>query len=128
MTWKANVEFKEWSSEMNLRIWRKPNGTDRVEVLQPFQFKSYDCNTKVPDDEIALIGSYFSEDEVTGFLQCMMDAAWSRGMRPTGFADHAHELTAVRAHLSDMRALAFGGQTEVTGAPKIEIAGLGRSS
>ncbi len=45
-------------------------------------------------------------DQVEGFLQAAMDAAWELGLRPTGFKDHTNELTAVRYHLEDMRLLA----------------------
>ena len=45
--------------------------------------------------------------EITGFLQAAMDCAWQRGLRPSGF-DGPQEITAVRAHLADMRKLAMG--------------------
>lgn len=38
--------------------------------------------------------------------QAVLDEAWRIGMRPKGFADHTNELTAVRYHLEDMRAMA----------------------
>jgi hypothetical protein len=41
------------------------------------------------------------------FLQAIMDAGWEQGIRPRKFKDHTNELTAVRYHLEDMRALAF---------------------
>ena len=45
-------------------------------------------------------------DQVEDFLRTCMDAAWELGIRPTGFKDHTNELTAVRYHLEDMRAIA----------------------
>jgi len=44
---------------------------------------------------------------ITEFLQAMLDAAWKRGLRPSGF-EGPQEIAAVRAHLSDMRKLAMG--------------------
>lgn len=44
--------------------------------------------------------------DINGFLQAALDAAWERGLRPAGYADHKNELTAVRYHLEDMRKLA----------------------
>ncbi len=41
------------------------------------------------------------------FLQAIMDAGWEQGIRPRKFKDHTNELTAVRYHLEDMRALTF---------------------
>lgn len=114
MTWKADFEEKPWSGERNLRIWRA--FPDRIEVLQPFQFKSYDRHTKVPDDEIAL-ADHYDTDEGQAFLQAILDLAWSHGLRPKSFEDHNNELKAVRYHLEDMRRLAMAepARIEVSG-------------
>jgi len=54
-------------------------------------------------------GSFFAHTkEIDGFLQGLMDLAWSRGLRPKGANPHAAEMTAMQAHLEDMRKLAFG--------------------
>lgn len=46
------------------------------------------------------------ECDAHGFLQAMMEIAWDLGMRPSKLDQHNSELTAVRYHLEDMRALA----------------------
>lgn len=51
-------------------------------------------------------GSATPTDDVRGFLQAALEAAWEIGLRPKGFADSGNELKAVRYHLEDMRALA----------------------
>lgn len=125
MNWQANVEQKEWSGETKLRVWR--SFPERIEVLQPFVFKSYDRGRSfpVPGDEVALVGRDDDNDSVHTFLKAMMDAAWKLGIRPTGFEDHNNELKAVRDHLADMRSLALGAV--VSGPPGIKI-DLARSS
>ncbi|KKL84524.1 hypothetical protein LCGC14_1963900 [marine sediment metagenome] len=55
----------------------------------------------VPD-----IQPFIPHHEVPDFLRAMMDAAWEIGLRPSGYEDHANELSAVRDHLADMRKLA----------------------
>lgn len=116
--WKAAVEFKQWRWDQELRVWRTL--PDRIEVVQPLAFKSYDRHTLVPADEVAMKGG---EDEVKDFLQAMLDAAWKSGLRPTGFEDHKNELTAVRYHLEDMRALAMSRLPPTISGP-IQTEGL----
>lgn len=48
----------------------------------------------------------------TVFLQTILDHAWSVGMRPVGFLDVKNEMSAVKSHLHDMRALVFSGKVE----------------
>jgi hypothetical protein len=45
-------------------------------------------------------------DDINGFLQAALEVAWEIGLRPQGYADPSTELSAVRYHLEDMRALA----------------------
>lgn len=112
MSWKADLNLRGWTWEQQLRIWRAL--PDRIEVLQPFVFKSYERNALVPAEEIALVGD---EDEIKQFLQVMVDTAWKAGVRPSGFADHTNELTAVRYHLEDMRALAMSRLPPIISGP-----------
>lgn len=120
MTWKLFREVKGYSGEDNLRICRK--SMDRIDVVQPLQLISYDRNTKVPDDQVALSSNAFTgHGEVSDFLQAVMDFAWSEGFRPKGLEDHRNELKAVRDHLADMRNLALPRQMYVSGEPKIDI-------
>ena len=106
MSWKAFLEKKPWSGIENLRIMRARH--DGYDLLQPFIFKHYEQFAGAPEDEIALPGSSWSpEGDVRGFLQAMMDLAWSEGIRPVGAEDQRNELKAVRDHLADMRTLAL---------------------
>lgn len=40
-------------------------------------------------------------------IQGIMDKAWDAGFRPAGYADVKNETTALRAHLDDLRRIAF---------------------
>jgi hypothetical protein len=95
---------------------------DRIDVVQPLQLITYDRNTKVPDDQIALSSNTFTGDgEVGDFLQAVMDFAWSQGFRPKGLEDHRNELKAVRDHLADMRHLALPRHGEGPVTSNIDI-------
>lgn len=40
-----------------------------------------------------------------GLIQAIVNEAWERGFRPSGFSDVKNETTAIRSHLADMRAI-----------------------
>lgn len=40
-------------------------------------------------------------------IQAILDKAWESGFRPSGFSDVKNETSAIKAHLKDMRVLAF---------------------
>lgn len=40
-------------------------------------------------------------------IQSIVNRAWEAGFRPAGFTDVKNETTAIRAHLDDMKAIAF---------------------
>lgn len=42
------------------------------------------------------------------FLQAVLEHAWSIGLRPVGFSDVPLQVGAMKEHLNDMRAIAFG--------------------
>jgi hypothetical protein len=46
-------------------------------------------------------------EPVKDLVQKIIDVAWEHGFRPTGYGDMKNETAAVRAHLEDMRAIAF---------------------
>lgn len=64
-------------------------------------------------------GSYFEPmlriTELQG--QELMDALWAAGLRPTEGAGSAGAMSAVQAHLADMRRLVFDDRVEVRGGP-----------
>lgn len=43
----------------------------------------------------------------TEFLQAALNHAWEIGLRPAGFGDTVNQVSALKDHLSDMRALVF---------------------
>jgi len=56
-------------------------------------------------------GSMFDQMDGIGgaseIIQAVMTAGWSRGFRPSGFADVQNETAALRQHLADMKTIAF---------------------
>ena len=105
MTWKANLEVKDWAFSANLRVWRAY--PDRIDMVKPLQFKTYDRGVAVPDNEITLGGRFHDDDTARDFLQAMVDLAWKHGIGPQQLQDHTNELKAVRDHLADMQRLVF---------------------
>jgi hypothetical protein len=96
-------KFKVWS-DRNIRAM----GRDVVFTLEedgnrlvsvPLVFKPHMLGTVT--DPVVPTGD--GDD----FLQTVLDHAWDIGMRPTGFGDTTREVSALRAHLEDMRHLAF---------------------
>lgn len=105
--WKVFVDDRPWDASRRLFIrWNEYRGSGSF--VAPMQRATaepgalYDTPTlsETREDHEDNLG------DVTGFLQAALDAAWSLGMRPAGFADHTNELAAIRAHLDDMRRLA----------------------
>lgn len=45
--------------------------------------------------------------EASELVQKIMDAAWEKGFRPSGFTDIKNETAALRDHLGDLRQIAF---------------------
>lgn len=105
--WHATVEESGWGQTRRLYLGvRQPMGRSLVIApLLPIIVEPHDEPTD-PTLSETRIDREDNLGDVTGFLQAVMDEAWRLGMRPRGFADHANELTAVRYHLEDMRALA----------------------
>ncbi len=81
----------------------------RRAVVGPMVLTDYEPGSLAPSPTLAETQEDQADGvgDVTGFLQAALDAAWSVGLRPRGFADHTNELTAVRYHLEDMRTLAM---------------------
>ena len=105
--WKFFSRYEiAWDQDQLWMVFTDHN--DRRLVVKPLEFEPGE--RYVAPKEPSLGSFEFSRAEaprdVRGFLQAALDAAWEMGLRPKGFADHANELTAVRYHLEDMRALA----------------------
>lgn len=78
---------------------RGPSGCVTVEVATGFTFNEHEEGDVFdPMDGIA------NADQL---IQVILDKAWEAGFRPSGFSDVKNETTAIKAHLQDMRSLAF---------------------
>jgi hypothetical protein len=51
-------------------------------------------------------------EDATEFLQAALDAAWKLGMRPTGHGGETEQVSAIKDHLHDLRAIVFNGRVE----------------
>jgi hypothetical protein len=101
--WKFYLDRRDWGYREQLMIVRDdPMGNGRGFVL-PLQLFKVEDGLAEYDGQPSYEGR---GDDVTGFLQAALEAAWDRGLRPTGFADFKNEIAAVRYHLEDMRKLA----------------------
>lgn len=70
-----------------------------VEVLAGFEWVTYQEGDQF--DSGAGIG------RADALIQGIVNKAWDAGFRPAGYADVKNETTAIRAHLDDVRTIAF---------------------
>lgn len=80
-------------------------GGDRY-VMEPVRLTKIERGLTLSTPTIPSWASEGPHIDAKAFLQAALEAAWEMGLRPKSFADHTNELTAVRYHLEDMRALA----------------------
>lgn len=87
---------------------------DGSELRGELRFVPMETGAIVADDDFTIPARVQEESGVKGqeFLQAVMNHAWDMGFRPTGFMDTKNEVSALRAHLHDMRALAFPNKVE----------------
>lgn len=95
-------DFARLQSRLFLRYSGRINDKNSVWNIAPFTFEEITAHGYPMGGPALTLG----EDEMDGFLLTMLELAWSRGLRPKGFADFTNEITAVRYHLEDMRTLA----------------------
>lgn len=110
--WRVWIEDRPWLGSRALWAARNdgPHAADKLYatgfVFTPLKKGQDPTGIVKPLDEET---TESRDDNITSFLQAVLDAAWKSGLRPQGFQDHTNELTAVRYHLQDMRALALSG-------------------
>lgn len=98
---KVFTNYRAWMDDLQVFVTHQDGAGNRGVAL-PMKFVLVEPGQIVESPTISNSDGRDPRD----FLQACMDAAWDLGLRPKGFADHTHELTAVRYHLEDMRALA----------------------
>jgi len=92
-------------------IFGKRHDNGSLDLVTGLTFKQIRVDEAVPRGATPF--DDLSED-VEGFLRAAMNCAWELGLRPDGFNDTRESMKATKAHLDDMRALAF----HKIGAPK----------
>lgn len=91
-------------------IHETAGGIKRVMTGITWHHLGRDGGFPIPTEEplicegVAALG--FVRNSMDDFLQAVMDCAWKRGLRPSGY-EGPQEVAAVRAHLADMQRLVF---------------------
>lgn len=92
----ANARLDGWSGGVEIFLaYKSPNG---IAVVNAFQMKQYREDEAPSPTSIKL-----SKETARGLL----DALWATGLRPSGELDSVGQLSALKAHLEDMRQLTF---------------------
>lgn len=89
---------RDWGGSHRL-ILVKDQGRGQVDVLAGFEWVTYG------EGDMFDLGAGIGR--ATELIQGIVDKAWEAGFRPAGFADVKNETTAIRAHLDDVRMIAF---------------------
>lgn len=71
----------------------------KVDVLADFKWTEY--------AEGDLFDPQAGIGDADQLIQSIVDRAWESSFRPAGFSDVKNETTAIRAHLDDVRTIAF---------------------
>jgi hypothetical protein len=100
---KARVHYHGYTDEIELAVMHVgPDG--RRYHLPKVGWKEHQPGQAIEP----LIAADAIGPDGSEVLQAIMNALWEHGLRPTGFGDIKNETAAIRGHLDDMRALAFG--------------------
>ena len=117
--WRCYVGRADYDTSVSLYLARyvdDGNGTKR-EVVGPMRVAEISDVTPIQPEQIFYRcddGAFGRLGEIGEILQAIVDEAWKHGIRPTGVEiDNKSELSATKAHLADMRAIAFT-KTNVT--------------
>ena len=94
-----------------LNIFRQDLKTNKCEMASALVWRDIGVGASYPigdafiKSERMSFGSEFCFGEIREFLQAMSDVAWKNGIKPKQMTEATAELSAVRAHLDDMRAI-----------------------
>lgn len=107
----------------NIRIWSEPSDFRRRRAVGIFSERSDGSEWMAKPLEFVEVTNRLIEHDGYSVpsamggevLQAFLDHAWSIGMRPAGFSDVPLQVGAMKEHLNDMRAIAFG----VIGRPMV---------
>ena len=101
--WMARVDFPDFGRRLDFGVLRaSEQGPFPDMVLEPVAFTANDPASVYDARALTMPAG-----EGRAMLQAIVDSAWAAGIKPKGYADEARETGALRAHLEDMRALAF---------------------
>ena len=106
--WSFFTDYQVWSDSLRL-FARYVDHQGKSHVVKPLSFAEIERGHAYSTPTLGLsdFGTFDeTPQDVKGFLQAAMDAAWEFGLRPAKFADATNELKATRYHLEDMRRIA----------------------
>lgn len=97
---KFDVHAEKTSFERYIKLWffHKGEAVDRQLKPIAFEVTTVDDRSMCPDPTLEI-------DRRTA--QNLMDALWSAGLRPNNGEGMDAQVTAIKAHLEDMRTLVF---------------------
>lgn len=98
MRYRARI-FESYATDSRRLVLIRDAEPGKIELATGFNWEKH--------DEGALFVSSAGIERSDEFVQVILNEAWEHGMRPSGFADAKNETTAIRAHLEDMRQIAF---------------------
>jgi len=97
-TWRFHVRQGVYSRGFDVFPYIK-HADGSILVITSFEMMALPDGARAPDEPPVYDGE--------GFLRAALNAAWEAGLRPDGFNDTREGMAATKAHLADMRAIAF---------------------
>lgn len=109
MSWKMFLDERLIDGSTKLFIRRDGYMSEggKTEFVSNFTLETIEPARQAP---AAMTSGFSQNPEAKAFLQAALDCAWEAGMRPAGWQDHGREVSALRDHLHDMRALVYAGE------------------
>lgn len=104
--WQVHLRDSPYNDDVEVFLYRKNPWDGSVAVAESVTVRRYAAGEPLSDR--ATFGG--SDGMGKQFIRGMLNAAWDMGMRPDGYQDQRETTGAVKAHLEDMRKLAFSGQ------------------
>jgi len=102
MSTRAFVRSEFYSGDVELYLQIPAEKYDEAQYLVSLQFETHPEGALVEP-----LRRQPNQPQLKEIMQALLDAAWENGMRPSGYGDVKESVAAVKAHLSDMRMIAF---------------------
>ena len=117
------VEFRQNVSDFGYVVWvyyENPDGS--MNVVK--DLKTWEAERIQPGAMVDPSFTAFTTRGDGNFIQAFVDAAYELGIRPSGEPVLKNELTATKAHLTDLRALLFTSTIKREASPMARAASV----